>query len=70
MTVRTERWALQGSEQDGRRLPGWATSTISRKMSDEDPGRETRSKAVVGLMGLCALLVWFAALWFMFGDVL
>jgi hypothetical protein len=39
-------------------------------VSDEDPGRETRSKAVVAMMGIAALLVWFAALWFMFGDVL
>jgi hypothetical protein len=39
-------------------------------MSDEDPGRETRSKAFVWMMGISALLVWFAALWFMFGDVL
>ena len=39
-------------------------------MSDEDPGREARSKALVATMGLAALLVWFAALWFMFGDVL
>jgi hypothetical protein len=39
-------------------------------MSDEDPGPPERSKLFVWMMGLSALLAWFAALWFMFGDVL
>jgi hypothetical protein len=43
---------------------------MSRNVSDEDPGPEARSKAFVAMLGLAALLVWFAALWFMFGDVL
>jgi hypothetical protein len=39
-------------------------------MSDEDPGLGDRSKVFAGMMGLAALLTWFATLWFMFGDVL
>jgi hypothetical protein len=39
-------------------------------MSDEDPGPGDGSKAFAGMMGLAALLAWFATLWFMFGDVL
>jgi hypothetical protein len=39
-------------------------------MSDDDPGLDARSKALVWTMGASALLVWFAALWFMFGEVL
>jgi len=40
-------------------------------MSDnDDGGPKERSKAFVALMGISALLAWFALLWFMFGDVL
>jgi hypothetical protein len=39
-------------------------------VSDEDSRREARSKALVWMMGISALIVWFTALWFMFGDVL
>lgn len=38
-------------------------------MSD-DEGPKERSKPFVALMGIGALLAWFALLWFMFGDVL
>ena len=74
--LRPPRWKRivqcpQWSKPDTpRQLPTRATCTISRNVSDEDPGPETRSKAFVWMMGICALLVWFAALWFMFGDVL
>jgi MYXO-CTERM domain-containing protein len=39
-------------------------------MPEDDPGPPERSRAFVGLMGVAALLAWFALLWFMFGDVL
>jgi hypothetical protein len=36
---------------------------------DDDVPKE-RSKAFAAFIGISALLIWFAALWFMFGDVL
>jgi hypothetical protein len=39
-------------------------------MSDEDPVPGERSKAFVAMMGVTALLAWFALLWLMFGDVI
>lgn len=37
---------------------------------DDDDAPEAGSKAKVALLGISALLAWFALLWFMFGDVL
>jgi hypothetical protein len=39
-------------------------------MSDENPASGDKSKAFVWMIGIAALLAWFALLWFMFGDVL
>ncbi len=39
-------------------------------MSEDDPAPGERSKAFVWMIGLMALLAWFALLYFMFGDVL
>lgn len=38
--------------------------------SGDDKHRDARSKALVAVVAIGALLIWFAALWFMFGDVL
>ena len=37
---------------------------------DHDDLPKERSKLFPALIGIGALLIWFAALWFMFGDVL
>jgi hypothetical protein len=39
-------------------------------MPGEDPAPKERPKLFVAFLGTCALLAWFALLWFMFGDVL
>jgi hypothetical protein len=40
------------------------------RMSDEDRAASRRSKMIIALSGIGALLAWFALLWFMFGEVL
>ena len=39
-------------------------------MYDQDPLSDRKSKAFGWMMGIAALLAWFALLWFMFSDVL
>ncbi len=39
-------------------------------MDDEKPSLSDRVGRHIGLIGILALLAWFAMLWFMFGDVL
>jgi hypothetical protein len=39
-------------------------------MSDDERGPKERSKAFTASFGIGALLLWFAVLYFMFGDVL
>ncbi len=61
---RRDEWTFAGQSRP------FSICYITGAMSDDDPAPGERSKVFVWMIGLVALLAWFAMLWFMVGDML